>query len=315
MLSLVKQLEAVNYAAYNDSKTMKIAVVVLNYNGLLETKSCLDSLRRIKKSNFEVEIIIVDNNSSDGSQITLPKEKGIKFMQNENNLGFSGGNNRGIKYALEKNVDYVLILNNDTVVDENFLVNLVINKNADISSPKIYFEKGFEFHKDRYTEKQLGKVIWYAGGNIDLQNIIGKHIGVDEVDKGQFSKSREVDFATGACMLVKREVFEKIGYFDEKYFLYLEDMDFCVRAKKAGFKILFEPKAVVWHKNAASIGGSGSNLQDYYFTKSRLLFALKFAKLRTKFAVLKQVYSSKEKIKRKALLDFLSGNFRKAKFN
>jgi len=276
---------------------------------------CLNSLRRIKKNNIEVEIIVVDNNSTDGSQITLPKERGIKFMQNEKNLGFSGGNNRGIKYALEKNVDYVLILNNDTVVDENFLVNLVNNKNADISSPKIYFEKGFEFHKDRYTEKQLGEVIWYAGGNIDWQNIIGKHIGVDEVDNGQFSKSREVDFATGACMLVKREVFEKIGYFDEKYFLYLEDMDFCVRAKKAGFKILFEPKAVVWHKNAASIGGSGSNLQDYYFTKSRLLFALKFAKLRTKFAVLKQVYSSKEKIKRKALLDFLSGNFRKAKFN
>src|SRR3990167_1531637 len=296
MLSLVKQLEAVNYAAYNDSKTMKIAVVVLNYNGLLETKSCLDSLRRIKKSNFEVEIIIVDNNSSDGSQITLPKEKGIKFMQNENNLGFSGGNNRGIKYALEKNVDYVLILNNDTVVDENFLVNLVNNKNADISSPKIYFEKGFEFHKDRYTEKQLGEVIWYAGGNIDWQNIIGKHIGVDEVDNGQFSKSREVDFATGACMLVKREVFGKIGYFDEKYFLYLEDMDFCVRAKKTGFKILFEPKAVVWHKNAASIGGSGSNLQDYYFTKSRLLFALKFAKLRTKIAVFRQILAqSKDK--------------------
>src|SRR3989344_2180725 len=294
---------------------MKIAVVVLNYYGLQETQSCLRSLRKIKKNNIEVEIIVVDNNSTDGSQITLPKERDIKFMQNEKNLGFSGGNNRGIKYALEKNVDYVLILNNDTVVDENFLVNLVNNKNADISSPKIYFEKGFEFHKDRYTEKQLGEVIWYAGGNIDWQNIIGKHIGVDEVDNGQFSKSREVDFATGACMLVKREVFEKIGYFDEKYFLYLEDMDFCVKAKKAGFKILFEPKAVVWHKNAASIGGSGSNLQDYYFTKSRLLFALKFAKLRTKFAVLKQVYSSKEKIKRKALLDFLSRNFRKAKFN
>ena len=315
MLSLIRQLEAVNCAAYNVSKMMKIAVVVLNYNGLLETKSCLDSLRRVKKSNFEVEIIVVDNNSTDGSQITLPKEKGIKFVQNEKNLGFSGGNNRAIKYALERNVDYVLILNNDTVVDENFLVYLVNNKNADIVSPKIYFEKGFEFHKDRYKEKQLGKVIWYAGGEIDWQNIMGKHIGVDEVDKSQFNKSREVDFATGACILVRREVFKKIGLFDEKYFLYLEDMDFCVRAKKAGFTIVYEPKAVLWHKNASSIGGSGSNLQDYYFTKSRLLFALKFAKLRTKFAVLRQVYSSKDKIKRKALLDFLIGNFGEAKLD
>ena len=294
---------------------MKIAVVVLNYNGLQETRSCLNSLRRIKKNNIEVEIIVVDNNSTDGSQITLPKERGIKFMQNEKNLGFSGGNNRGIKYALEKNVDYVLILNNDTVVDENFLVNLVNNKNADISSPKIYFEKGFEFHKDRYTEKQLGEVIWYAGGNIDWQNIIGKHIGVDEVDNGQFSKSREVDFATGACMLVKREVFEKIGYFDEKYFLYLEDMDFCVKAKKAGFKILFEPSAIIWHKNAASIGGSGSSLQDYYFTKSRLLFAFKFAKFRTKLAVLKEVIASGNRIKRRAVIDFFTLNFKEVIIN
>src|SRR3990167_6443495 len=291
---------------------MKIAVVVLNYYGLQETQSCLRSLRKIKKNNIEVEIIVVDNNSTDGSQITLPKERDIKFMQNEKNLGFSGGNNRGIKYALEKNVDYVLILNNDTVVDENFLVNLVINKNADISSPKIYFEKGFEFHKDRYKEKQLGKVIWYAGGNIDWQNIIGKHIGVDEVDKSQFSKSREVDFATGACMLVAREVFEKIGLFDEKYFLYLEDMDFCLRAKRASFQVKYIASATVWHKNAASSGGSGSELQDYYITRNRLLFAFKFAKLKTKFAVLKQVIKlAKLSVKRDALIDFLTFKFGK----
>ena len=295
---------------------MNISLIILNYNGLNDTLACLESLEVVEADNNSLETIVVDNNSSDGSQEALSKLKNIVFIQNDRNLGFSKGNNVGIKYALNKGSDFVILLNNDTIVEKSFVKNLVQAANkADIISPKIYFAKGYEFHKKRYSEKDLGKVIWYAGGKIDWQNVIGKHVGVDAVDKGQFSKSAITDFATGACMLVKREVFEKIGFFDEKYFLYLEDMDLCVRAKKAGFKILFEPRAAIWHKNAASIGGSGSSLQDYYFTKSRLLFALKFAKLRTKFAVFRQVYSFKEKVKRKALLDFLSGNFREAKFN
>jgi len=295
---------------------MKLAIVILNFNGLDDTLACLDSIRKLKNDDIFLETIVVDNFSSDGSQEALSKIEDINFIQNQDNLGYAGGNNVGIKYALKRRADAVLILNNDTIVEKSFVKNLVRAANkADIISPKIYFAKGYEFHKKRYSEKDLGKVIWYAGGKIDWQNVIGKHVGVDAVDKGQFSKSAITDFATGACMLVKREVFEKIGFFDEKYFLYLEDMDLCVRAKKAGFKILFEPRAAIWHKNAASIGGSGSSLQDYYFTKSRLLFALKFAKLRTKFAVFRQVYSFKEKVKRKALLDFLSGNFREAKFN
>ncbi|OGD90905.1 hypothetical protein A3A54_00910 [Candidatus Curtissbacteria bacterium RIFCSPLOWO2_01_FULL_39_62] len=295
---------------------MNISLIILNYNGLNDTLACLESLEVVEADNNSLETIVVDNNSSDGSQEALSMIKNIIFIKNDKNFGFSGGNNTGIKYALNKGSDFVILLNNDTIVEKSFVKNLVRAANkADIISPKIYFAKGYEFHKKRYSEKDLGKVIWYAGGKIDWQNVIGKHVGVDAVDKGQFSKSAITDFATGACMLVKREVFEKIGFFDEKYFLYLEDMDLCVRAKKAGFKILFEPRAAIWHKNAASIGGSGSSLQDYYFTKSRLLFALKFAKLRTKFAVFRQVYSFKEKVKRKALLDFLSGNFREAKFN
>ena len=111
-------------------------------------------------------------------------------------------------------------------------------------------------------------------------------------------------------MLVKKEVFEKIGMFDEKYFLYLEDMDFCVRAKKAGFGITFFPQAKLWHKNAVASGGSGSLLQDYYITRNRLLFAFKFAKLRTKLAVLKQaVLKASNSTKRAALIDFLTYKF------
>ena len=287
---------------------MKVSVVVLNYNGWKDTLECIESLKRCRKHFKEIEIIVVDNNSTDNSQSHLAKLTEVSLVLNKENFGYSGGNNVGIKYALNKKCDYVLIINNDTYVDELLLKNIFKNSQADgILSPKIYFAPGFEFHKDRYSKPDLGKVIWYAGGRIDWSNIIGMHIGVDEVDTGQFNDKKEIDFATGACMLVKKEVFEKIGMFDERYFLYLEDMDFCVRAKKAGFRITFSPQAKLWHKNAATSGGSGSLLQDYYITRNRLLFAFKFAKLRTKLAVLKQaILKANNPTKRLALIDFLT---------
>lgn len=290
---------------------MKVAVVVLNYKNIKETKKCVASLYNLNRKQIDLEVIVVDNGSKDGSVRELSKIKDLVLIENSQNLGYSGGNNIGIKYVLKKESDCVIVLNNDTVVEKNFLQNIPSSlKNGEILSPKIYFAPGYEFHKRRYTNDQLGKVIWYAGGKIDWKNILGEHIGVDEVDKGQFNKPKEIEFATGACMIIKKEVFEKIGFFDEKYFLYLEDMDFCVRAKKAGFKIIYEPEAVIWHKNAASAGGSGSSLQEYFITRNRLLFAFKYAKLRVKFAVLRQIFGQLDnKIKRKALIDFLTLNF------
>ncbi|MBI3282584.1 glycosyltransferase family 2 protein [Candidatus Curtissbacteria bacterium] len=292
---------------------MKLAVVILNFNGLENTLECLESVRRCASGPNKVEIIVVDNNSQDGSQEALAKLKDIHLIQNTDNIGYSGGNNVGIKKALERKADAVIILNNDTSVDKNLILKLAaVLKSADIASPKIYFAKGFEFHKNRYKGDQLGRVIWYAGARIDWDNIIGTHIGVDEVDVGQLDRRAEIDLATGACMIVKREVFEKIGAFDEKYFLYLEDMDFCVRARRANFKIVYAPKAILWHKNAGAIG-SGSALQDYYFTRNRLRFAAKYAKIRTKIAVAKQILGSvANPIKRKALFDFLTFNFGRA---
>lgn len=295
---------------------LKIAIIVLNYNGRKDTLECVQSLAKVKKDYFQVEIIVVDNGSGDDSAKALSKLDNIDLILNDQNLGYSGGNNVGIKKALSKNANFIFILNNDTLVDKNILVNLVHGASfGDIISPKIYFAGGFEFHKERYGNKDQGKVIWYAGGKIDWPNIIGRHLGVDEVDKGQFGKRREIDLATGAALFIKRQVFEKIGFFDEKYFLYLEDMDFCVRAKKAGFKIIFEPGAIVWHKNASSSGGSGSPLQDYYITRNRLLFALRHAPLKTKFALLRHILSqARDPIKRKALIDFLTLNLGKGSY-
>ncbi|MEM4230386.1 MAG: glycosyltransferase, partial [Candidatus Pacearchaeota archaeon] len=176
----------------------------------------------------------------------------------------------------------------------------------------------FEFHKKRYKKEDLGKVIWFAGGKMDWQNVIGLHIGVDEIDKGQFEKISEIDFASGACMLIKSDVFKKIGKFDERYFLYYEDSDFCQRAKKTQYKIIYNPKAILWHKNAGSTGGSGSELQDYYLTRNRLLFGMKYAPYKSKLALLKESISllaKGRKWQKRGVKDFYFGNFGKGSFS
>lgn len=125
---------------------------------------------------------------------------------------------------------------------------------------------------------------------MDWNNVIGHHKGVDKVDEGQFDKKEETEFATGTCMLISRAVIEKTGMFDERYFLYYEDNDWCMRIKRAGYKIMYTPKSLVWHKNAASGGGSGSALQDYYITRNRLLFGLNYAPARTKVALIRESF-------------------------
>lgn len=291
---------------------VNLAVIILSFNGRDSTLECIESVKKAKKGNIKLRIVVVENASSDDSLQALQKVKGIDLIVNYKNLGFSGGMNRGIEYALKHDASHIILLNNDTYIDENLLINIIkASKNADIISPKIYFSAGHEFHKERYKKADLGRVIWYSGGKIDWENILGIHIGVNKVDNtGQFDKPKEITFATGCCMLIKREVLEKIGPLDEKYFLYLEDMDFCYRAHKAGFKILFDPQSILWHKNASAAGGPGSRLQEYYFSRNRLLFAFKHASFRTKAAVLRQALRDiLNSVRRQALFDFLTFHY------
>lgn len=258
-----------------------ISIVIVNYNSEGDTLECLDSLLKIKSPGFTYSINVVDNASKE--PLVLPKKyqlPNIGVIRSESNLGFTGGNNMGIHYCVEKhNSDFVLLLNNDTTVDANFLAELVkhAEKNpiAGLISSKIYFSKGREFHIDNYDKKDLGKIIWYAGGSIDWNHLVAFHRGVDEVDKGHFDNQIESDFATGCSVLIRREVLEKVGTLDKRFFLYMEDVDLSVRAKKSGYEIHFAPKSIVWHKNAGSSGGSGSGTHQYYQTRNRLLFAFK----------------------------------------
>ena len=294
---------------------------MINYNGQENTIECLDSLLRLKTDGFELQTIVVDNYPENKIKVDVSKYSKIKLrvIFNPVNSGFSGGMNIGIKHALKNGGDYVLIHNNDTFVKEDFLQKLFDfaekTEKAGIVAPKIYFAKGYEFHKDRYKEEELGHVFWYAGGNMDWKNVIGHHRGVDEIDHGQYDKIEETDFATGCSMLVKSEVFNKVDLLDEAYFLYYEDSDFSKRAKDARYKIYYLPSSVVWHKNAGSTGGSGSKLQDYYITRNRMYFGMKFASTRSKVALLREgvrnILSGREWQKAGAI-DYFLGRMGKA---
>ena len=301
----------------------KVFALTINYKSDKETKELLESLLSVTSKDLELNVIVIDNYPRKPIKLESKKyEKlGLRVIYNDRNLGFAQGNNKGIEFALKNGADYVLIINNDTLVDKNFLTELVsifdTKDSVGIAAPLIYFEKGYEFHKERYKEDELGKVIWYAGGEIDWDNVLAKHRGVDEIDIGQYSQVSETEFASGCAFLISVEVIKNLGMFDEKYFLYYEDSDLSMRIKRKGYKIYFNPKSLVWHKNASSAGGSGSTLQDYYITRNRLLFALKYAPIRSKIAVLRESMAlmfGGRKWQKRAVIDFYSGKLGKGSY-
>lgn len=303
---------------------MKIGIVIVNWNGWRDTIECIASLKKINyPNNWQITMAIVDNASTDDSLLSLKneiqknsvKDQEIILLESEKNRGFSGGNNMGIELLLGKKCNYILLLNNDTLVDKNFLTNLVVKAeqfNYQLSGPKIFFAPGYEYHK-KYSAEQKGKVIWYAGGVIDWKNIYCFHRGIDEVDKKQFDDAQDTEFISGCCLLVKREVFENIGLLDDEYFLYLEDVDFCMRAKRVGYRLGFIPQSIIWHKNAQSSDKPGSKTHVYYQTRNRMLFGMKYASLRTKIALVRESFSflRKGETRRKATLDFYLGHYGK----
>lgn len=293
-----------------------ISVVIVHYNTDQDTRECLESLAQITASGYTFNIVLVDNGSKD--PLELPQtilSKNVAMVRSESNLGFTGGNNMGIKYALDNhNPDFILLLNSDTYVKPDFLTELYTHaKNSPqdgIVNPKIYFAKGREFHLESYQPEDLGHVIWYGGGSIDWPNLLAFHRNVDEVDRGQLESVRESEFATGCCALIRREVIEKIGLLDEQFFLYLEDVDLSVRATQAGYRLGFCPASEVWHKNAGSSGGSGSPLQQYYMTRNRLLFGLKQGSVRVKATTVMyglRLLQSSNRSERLAVTDLLQG--------
>jgi len=246
----------------------KVSIVILNWNGLDDTIECLESLKKITYPNYEV--IVVDNGSKGNDVQVLQERFGdyIHLIKNDKNYGFAKGANIGMTYALNNSApDYVLLLNNDTVVDPEFLTEMVKAAQADLAigiiGPKTYY----------YNQPNKIQLTW---NRIDLWRGRVFLAGAGEIDRGQHNEDRETDYVPGSCFLVKRETLGKIGLFDAAYFCYGEESDYCMRAKRAGYRLVYYPKAKVWHK-VSSTAKKITGLFEYYSTRNRFWFMKKYA--------------------------------------
>lgn len=289
---------------------LSVSIIILNWNGWKDTIECLESLYRINYPNYEV--ILVDNNSSNdsvkifrkwaqGKEKTsspikyfeytkeeldtrqylkdkekldhFPSDKKLFILKNDKNYGFTGGNNIAIKQILrEGRSEYILLLNNDTVVSKDFLTELIKvaenRKNIGIVGPKIY----------NYDGKKNQKTIQSAGSSMNLYTGNITMYGGNQIDRKQFDDIRTVGCISGACLLIRREVVQDIGLLDDKLFAYFEDVDWCLRAKEKKYDIVYAPASTIWHKIAKS-SSKMPELIMYYRVRNRFLFEKRFANL------------------------------------
>jgi GT2 family glycosyltransferase len=252
----------------------KVYVIVLNWNGKEDTLECLESLRTTDYDNYQV--VLVDNGSEDDS-VRAVRERfpEVEIVETGANLGFAGGNNVGMHYALEKGADYLYLINNDTTVHPDYLKELVAAAEADprvgSAGSKIYY----------HSEPQR---IWFAGGKINWLCNKGEHIGLDEMDEGQYDEQKEAGYLTGCSLLVKREVVEKVGVLADDYFLYYEDADYSLRIKNAGYKNLYVPTSRIYHKVSRSTK-PGSSSYVYYHVRNGLVNARRNGSAAAKAAI------------------------------
>lgn len=264
------------------SNSLAIISVSLNKKTI---QSLIDSLTRQNDKNFR--LYIVDISGNDEVYGALPPEtKVIK----RSNKGYANGVNEGLKEALKDGLEKFCVINDDTYFESDFIksvLNSIKSQPSALIGGKIYYASGYEFHKDRYSKKDLGKVLWYAGGVVDWAHSQPKHLGVDEVDAKQFDIAGETQFITGCLMIFDKSVLDSIGFWDESYFLYYEDADYCERAKRSGLRLLYDPSIAIWHLISQSTGGSGSGLHRKFQRKNLVKFAVKYAPWRTKLHIVK----------------------------
>jgi GT2 family glycosyltransferase len=275
-IECLESLYQINYSNYdviiidNNSTDESIKKIKDYAEGKIKVKSKFFNFnfknKPIKVTEFTREESLINK-----KQIKdLKSDKELILINNEKNYGFAEGNNIGIRYVLKNlNSDYVLLLNNDTVVEKDFLGDLVetgeSDENMGIIGPKIYY----------YDDPQT---IWCIGGKISWKFARGVHIGTNELDKGQYEEKKEFDYISGSAFLIKTEVLKKTGLMDKKFFLYFEETDLTLRASHLRYKSVYTPKAKIWHKVSKSGGGIKEEIGLYYITRNRWLFMKKWAK-------------------------------------
>lgn len=241
---------------------MKLGVILLNYRNAQITIECIKSIKATENVDYEVEIIVVDNNSNDNSVEelnTLRRDIDFHFLISEENNGFADGNNIGIQYALEHGCKYIMLLNNDTEVKKDFfkLLNSEL-KESIVLVPKIL----------NYYHKET---IWYAGGSINRWTGKARHFGEGRRDVAKYNTQKRVSFASGCCIILPVDIIEKIGYLKKDFFLYWEDVEYSMRMNNNSIAIVYNPQLVIYHKINSTIGRESKTLL-YYGTRNRILF-------------------------------------------
>jgi GT2 family glycosyltransferase len=258
------------------SNNSKIFAVILNYNGYNDTLNCIKSLKKVDYSNLH--IMVVDNASTDRSYDKIKNEfPEIPVIVTEFNMGYTGGMNTGARYAIENDAEYIFLTNNDMVYEADFLKKLVLriesDKSIGIVSPKVLY-----MHDTN--------IIYCAGGEFKSFRCgaVNMFKGLQAQKYG--NESRQITSAEGSCLLIRKEVFEKAGFYNDKYFIYFEDIDFSDRVRKH-FKIFYEPTSKVYHKT-----GAGLTWQDYspfyyyYYSRNRLIYFSKFNLFHKTYAII-----------------------------
>jgi GT2 family glycosyltransferase len=244
----------------------RIIAIVVNWKLKEATLECVQSLAQL---DVPCHIIVVDNGSNDGSvNYILQHCSQVEVIALPSNDGFAVACNHAMNRALsEAACEYVLLLNSDAIIHPHALSILLFaaheHPSAGILGPKIYY-------RDRPN------VIWYAGARRQPWSLLATSTGRGCVDRGQYQQVCSVDYVFGAAMLIRRQVLEQIGIFDERFFLYLEDLDFCLRAQAASFKLLFVPDANVWHTGSASTAND-RGWRRYHMARSCVGFVRKYA--------------------------------------
>jgi GT2 family glycosyltransferase len=246
----------------------KVAIVIENWNGEGYLKECLGSLMNVNYENFY--IILVDSGSFDNSVLMIEQKfPRVIIIKNEENLGFSSAVNQGIKRAINDGSEFILLLNNNTVVDPDFLTRMVKvlkkEEKVGIVGCKIYY----------FTEPNK---IWFAGGDFIEWRMAGKYRYRLEKEENRLSGVHDSDFITSCCLLIRSKVLERVGYLHEPYFLGFEDLDFCYQAAKYGWDIKVNLDAKIYHKVSLVGEGETFSLNGYYRTRNRLYFAFVRAK-------------------------------------
>ena len=269
----------------------KASVVVLCYNGMKYLDGCLKTLKKQTYQNCEV--IVVDNNSSDGSADYVKKNyPWVIVIETGKNLGFSGGNNVGIKHALANGAEYIILLNQDTEVEENFIeegVKCLKGDGVGACCPKIKFYGTNMIwcagaHEIESGNKKFSRMSLLTRSMNDL--IINR--GYCEVDNGQYNKEEEISDFNGCAPFINRKVFEDVGFLDDRFFMYYEDIDFGVRILKKGYRIIYFPSTTVYHKTPLPWNTISSGYLDPKRFKYFVVSWLKFLKKHfgTVFAIL-----------------------------